>query len=74
MKKERNIKFGESMELLFELVNISNVREFVELRYNVEGSHGPNIDLYKILKKSLGIAYEERRPTNQSNEPIVHSK
>ncbi len=69
-----NIKFGKSMELLFELVNISNVRKFVELRYNVEGSHGPNIYLYKILKKSLGIAYEERRPTNQSNELIIHSK
>lgn len=39
MKKAMNIKFGEGMELLFELVNISNVKEFVELRYNVEGSH-----------------------------------
>jgi hypothetical protein len=55
MKKAMNIKFGESMELLFELVNISNVREFLELKYNVESSHGLDIDLYKILKKSLRI-------------------
>jgi hypothetical protein len=55
MKKAMSIKFGENMELLFELVNISNVREFIELRYNVESSHRPNIDLYKILNKSLGL-------------------
>jgi hypothetical protein len=67
MKRAMNIKFRENMELLFELVNISNVREFVEIRYNVEGSHGPNIDLYKILKKVLRNSLQGKK-ANKSKQ------
>jgi hypothetical protein len=68
MKKAMNIKFGENMELLFELVNISNLTEFVEIRYNVEGSHRPDIDLYKILKKVFRNNNLQGKKANKSKK------